>query len=130
MQYPIFFFVFLAFFSGNPAAKERAESKPLTDSVNCQNGLMPIPRYVYTPDNTFSPLTDQRKDFIIAVDKSCKPTNNGQHIVRFINNTTDTVVLKTQDGSFMAVMQGLTKSGRWCAIQFWHFKKWAEVTVI
>lgn len=140
MHYPVFFFVFLAFLSGNPAAKKQAENKPLTDSVKCQNTRMPRAWYSYGADNTLTPLTDQRKDFIIAVNKNCKATNfisdiekyshnnsehvrnnNGKHVIRIMNNTTDTVFLQTQDGSFMAVMQGLTKSGQWCCLEYWQF---------
>jgi hypothetical protein len=115
MQYPVFFFAFLAFLSGNPAVKEQAVNKPLTDSVNCQYGLMQAAWYNYGVDSTLPPLTDQRKDFIISVDSNCKATNfvsfieyvtrkysrtrtgssehtrnnNGQHVIRILNNTTD-----------------------------------------
>jgi hypothetical protein len=182
MQYPVFFFIFLSFLSANPAAKEQAENKPLTDSVNCQHGLMQYAWYNYGVDSTLPPFTDQRKDFIISVDKNCKATNfishieyatrrfypkdtgsiryyypskwdtlsvsekfellakeitaaqqranseharnnNGRHVIRIMNNTTDTVFLQAQDGSIMAVMQGLTKNGQWCPIQYWQFSK-------
>lgn len=122
MEYPIFFFAFLAFLSANPTIKEQTESKTFTDSVKCQHAGMPKAWYSYGTDNTSPPLIDQRREFIIYVDKNCKAQHaDSFNVIRFVNNSTGTIILQTQDGSLMAVMQGLSKSGQWCAIQFWQF---------
>lgn len=86
-------------------------------------------RYYYPQWNT---LSVSEKFKLQAKEKTARQqradsehakNNNGQHVIRFINNTPDTVFLQTQDASIMAVIQGLTKSGQWCAIQYWQFSK-------
>lgn len=47
--------------------------------------------------------------------------NQGQTLVRIINNTPDTVSIQMQDGSVICILQGLTKGGQWLPIQYWRF---------
>ena len=144
MQYPIFFFALLAFLTGNPTAKEQVANKPLTDSLDCKQRFPREAWNSFGANNTIPPLTDEPNEFIISVDTNCKATNfisymeraiaqqwlkdaehkknnNGTHVIRILNNTTKKVYLQSQDGSIMAVMQGLKKDGQWCTIQHWSF---------
>lgn len=47
--------------------------------------------------------------------------NQGKNQVWVINNTSDTVSIQMQDWSFICILQGLTKSGRWLPLQYWRF---------
>lgn len=47
--------------------------------------------------------------------------NQGQHQVWIINNTKDNISVQMQDGSYICVLQALTKDGKWTSIQNWNF---------
>lgn len=43
------------------------------------------------------------------------------NVVRIYNNTTETVKLQVQDGSFIGILQGLNKDGKWLPVQYWQW---------
>jgi hypothetical protein len=61
---------------------------------------------------------ERRKEYVRIAD-SIHQANNGVQKVWLINNTSKPVYVQMQDGSYMCVMEGLTKNKVWRPIQYW-----------
>jgi hypothetical protein len=71
----------------------------------------------------FEKLAEQKRSYKRQADSAHIINNQGQNQIWIINNTTDTVSIQMQDGSYICILQGLSKSEQWFPIQYWRFSK-------
>lgn len=74
-----------------------------------------------TPKQKLAKITELRRSYKQEADSVHIANNTGKNLVRVINNTTDTVSVQMQDGSFICILQALTKDGGWMPVQYWRF---------
>lgn len=64
-------------------------------------------------------LAAQKNAHVQQANYTHAQNNQGQNQIWIINNTADTVSVQMEDWSYICILQGLTKSGQWCPIQYW-----------
>ncbi len=78
---------------------------------------------IMTPKQKMAKVLQERIAYKQQADSVHKTNNQQQNQIWIVNNTDDTVSVQMQDGSYICIMQALSKSGQWLPVQYWRFSR-------
>jgi len=78
---------------------------------------------IMTPKQKMAKVLQERNACKQQADSVHIANNQQQNQVWIVNNTDDTVSVQMQYGSYICIMQALSKSGQWLPVQYWRFSR-------